>query len=64
MIDLRKDHEMRAEVDGGKLYLKGKVVQVWWEEHGTILTKETWTSPDLENAIDNFFDMADRWKKK
>ena len=63
--DLRKNHDEKANVDGGVLYIKDKVVQVWWTKDGSgkkINKSETWTAPDKEQAKENFEDMKDRFK--
>jgi hypothetical protein len=56
-LDLRKSFDERTRVEGGTLYRKGNVVQVWWDEYG----KETWTAPDEGQARGSYEDMADRW---
>lgn len=55
-IDIRKDYDEVAKVKGGRLYRKGGIVQVWWDEYGP----ETWTS-DEANAKTNFIAMRERW---
>lgn len=63
--DIRKDYDDKVSVDGGVLYRKGKIVQVWWVKDSSgkkINKKETWTSPDEKQAKEEFKDMKERFK--
>lgn len=55
--DLRSDYEEVAHVEGGTLYRKGTITQVWWDKQG----KETWTSFNEEQSKENFNTMKERW---
>ena len=61
-VDLRKDFDIAMKVKGGVVYRKGKIIQVWWKttESGYV-GPETWTSPNIKQAEDNFNDMIERW---
>jgi DNA-binding PadR family transcriptional regulator len=58
-VDLRKNHDLqeRTEENDGTLYLKGNIVQVWWDKIAGYTgewTQETWTLPSRENALEVF----------
>lgn len=57
-VDLRKVHDKACKVDGGMLYVCGKVVQVWWKGW---TGAETWTAPSAEEALINYRAMKARW---
>lgn len=59
--DLRQDHDEQTTVKGGTLYRKGKIVQVWWDHLPGEEGRETWTSPDADNAAREYNNMKERW---
>jgi hypothetical protein len=67
--DLRKGYDEKASVIDGTLYRKGRWVQVWWTKDNAgrpmngISGRESWESPDLANAIENFKAMKKRWNE-
>ena len=69
VADLRLKYDDKVEVKDGILYRKGNVVQVWWDKdvigrkfNSDDAGRETWTAPSESNAIQNFRDMASRWR--
>lgn len=57
-IDLKKNHDKCVSVNGGKLYIKSNIVQVWWNDN----CHETWTNQTQSEAQSNFASMVERWK--
>lgn len=63
-VDIRQDYDEVAEVTGGVLYRKGKMIQAWWTHDGRgepfeQSVAETWTAPDEEQAMVNFRRMQE-----
>ena len=56
-VDLRMDYDEKQGVDGGTLYRKDSLIQLWWSG---VKRKETWTLPTINKALETFRDMADR----
>lgn len=69
VIDLRKNYDKKAKVKDGTLYLKGAVVQVWWERDAAgrkfkgTQGRETWSMPDPKQAKRGFKDMKEMFNE-
>jgi hypothetical protein len=70
--DIRKDYDDMVQIKSksdkstGTLYLKGKIVQMWWKTDalGRKTNKpETWNSPSENAAKENFKDMKERFNE-
>ena len=71
-VDLRKDYDdmvkikAKSDKSTGTLYLKGKIVQVWWKTDGLgrkANKSETWTSTTEKDAKENIEDMKERFNE-
>lgn len=60
-MDLRTNHDEKADIIGGVLYRKGAVIRACWDkEHG----HDTWTLPEESEAKETFNDMKVRYNEK